>query len=482
MALILKDSPVGVDKSVDTIQKALYAALVTNGTWTNYQSYHRAYRNETENGVKPELFTGNGNDYVDAYMDDQFTVTSFFLVEDETEIIDDMFTSDISVIFQVNLNKLYTTAPHRFDEEFRNQIVKIFKDLNGTFSFNSITTSIDGVYAGLNTEQVRLNDTHPCHVVRYELTANYQHACGNIFATTGATCDITAFVTTEDETSIGAGDGTATASTTGTVNGTLSYLWDTIPPQTTQEITGLDAGTYGVTITDSIPTSPACTSVASGVVGSPDFAIDNSLLFNGSDEYVLIPTETGGSTFTIVIWYSAVQTFFRRIIGGDTSDCYIRLNNGAIGFRCGGSDIAFPFDNSEIFSKKQMLTITSNGSEVNAYLGETPSTANPIAYTSGSFNVKYFGRYVSSAYFQGQIAYVIWQIGFVATDANVATLWNNGDGSQPSLVLTDADGDHPMEGTGNDMISLDISSTPNNGSLEGYEAPPPDNWVTFTDT
>jgi len=161
MALILKNSPVGVDKSIDTIQKALYTELVTNGTWTNYESYHRAYRNETKNGIKPEVFTGNGNDYADVYMDDKFTVTSFFLVDNETEIEEDMFTSDISVIFQVNLNKLYTTAPHRFDEEFRNQIVKIFRGLNGTFSFNSITTSIDGVYSGLDTEQVKLNDTHP---------------------------------------------------------------------------------------------------------------------------------------------------------------------------------------------------------------------------------------------------------------------------------------------------------------------------------
>ncbi len=76
MALITKDSPVGVDVAVNTIQNALYTGLVTNGTWTNYESYPRAYRNETKNGIKPEIFTGNGNDYVDAFSNDKFTVTS----------------------------------------------------------------------------------------------------------------------------------------------------------------------------------------------------------------------------------------------------------------------------------------------------------------------------------------------------------------------------------------------------------------------
>ena len=166
MALVLKDSPVGVDKPINTIQNALYDALVTNGSWTNYESYSRANKNETENGIKPELFTGNGKDYVDVYMDDKFTVTSFFLVPDNIPSVDGMRTANISIIFQANLDKLYTTAPHRFDAEMHNQIENILTGLDGRFSFIDTHISLDDVYAGLDTEQVRLNDTHPCHVVR----------------------------------------------------------------------------------------------------------------------------------------------------------------------------------------------------------------------------------------------------------------------------------------------------------------------------
>jgi len=292
MALILKNSPVGVDKSIDTIQNALYTELVTNGTWTNYESYHRAYRNETKNGIKPEVFTGNGNDYADVYMDDKFTVTSFFLVSDETVISEDMFTSDISVIFQVNLNKLYTTAPHRFDEEFRNEIVKVFKDLDGTFSFNSATTSIDGVYSGLDTEQVRLNDTHPCHVVRFELEATYTHACDNVFATTSL-CTLGVSVSTTDETAGGANDGTATANIVGAVGG-ITYLWDDPLAQTTQTAVGLAPNTYTVTVTDDVELG--CVKQASGEVEAapvtnPD-DLDNLVIWIRPDVQTLF---NGGS-------------------------------------------------------------------------------------------------------------------------------------------------------------------------------------------
>ncbi len=365
MALILKNSPVGVDKSIDTIQKALYTELVTNGTWTNYESYHRAYRNETKNGIKPEVFTGNGNDYADVYMDDKFTVTSFFLVDNETEIEEDMFTSDISVIFQVNLNKLYTTAPHRFDEEFRYQIVKIFRGLNGTFSFNSITTSIDGVYSGLDTEQVKLNDTHPCHVVRYELTANYTHACDNVFATGDCTIVVTVSVT--DETTIGADDGTATANITG-AQGNITYLWTTsngnIPSgeEVKQTATGLSAGTYFVQVTDDNVLEPACTSSDSGTVAAgqpiPPCNISiNSIVTVGTTGSTGTATATvsgnaGGVNFK---WngpngYTSITNPATGIEAGEIS---LAVSDSGVGVTCIDSDCSeVPISNGNAISFK----------------------------------------------------------------------------------------------------------------------------------
>ena len=51
MSLITKTLPAGVDIPIDTIQRALYNALVINGSWTKYQRNHRAYINNTEGGL-----------------------------------------------------------------------------------------------------------------------------------------------------------------------------------------------------------------------------------------------------------------------------------------------------------------------------------------------------------------------------------------------------------------------------------------------
>ena len=270
MALILKDSPVGVDKSVDVIQRAIYKGMVTDGAWTNYESYHRAYKNETDDGIVPELFTGNGSDYVDAYMDDKFTVTSFFLVPDNIPNNEDVRTANISIIFQVNLGRLYTTAPHRFDAEMHNQIETILNGLDGRFSFIDTHTSLNDVYEGLDTNKVRLNDTHPCHVVRFEVEANYIPECNPIFARGDCTIEVT--VSTTPETSLGAGDGTATANITGE-QGNITFLWTTsdgdIPAgqETLQTAEGLDVGTYTVLVTDDNAVS--CTATGSGQVTIP---------------------------------------------------------------------------------------------------------------------------------------------------------------------------------------------------------------------
>lgn len=380
MALILKDKPVGVDKSIDTIQNALYTALVTNGTWTNYESYHRAYRNETEGGIVPELFTGNGNDYADAYMNDKFTVTSFFLVDNETGINDDMFTSDISVIFQVNLNKLYNKAPHRFDEEFRNQIVKIFRGLDGSFSFNSITTSVDSVYAGLDTDKVKLNDTHPCHVVRYELTANYQHACDNTFATSD--CTISVDVVATAETSLGAADGTATADIGDSGQGNITYSWSTsdgsIKPEQVNDpfIDGLPVGTYTVLVTDDNAVS--CTATGSGQVTIPPplpscgISIDSIVVVEPSAPHLF----DGTATATVSGNAGAIKYIWSD---GQTTNPAIGLGVGDICLTVLDLDVLGCSDTDHVEIGKRFEPITWwRASQIDSMNGGTASIGDPV--------------------------------------------------------------------------------------------------------
>ncbi len=295
--IVLKIAPVGVDVAVNTIQAAIYKARVTNGNWDGYKSYHRAYRNETSKGVRPEVFIGKENEYRDVFMDDDFTVTSFFLTAPSTPVNDGMHTSDISIIFQVNLEKLYIEAPERFDEEFKSEIVNVLTGLGGQFDYVDTLTDLDDVYAGLDTSEVQWDNMQKFHVVRFELTANYMHSCGAEFAVAPVgVCDLSLTVLTVDETLLGANDGRAFAVPCDEL-GSMSYLWTTsngsipVGTETNQNISGLSDGLYTVTGTDDGALN--CVKQASGTVAEgPPLAACNLIIVS----VVNTPPSTFGAT------------------------------------------------------------------------------------------------------------------------------------------------------------------------------------------
>ena len=283
MAINRKTSPTGVDKPVDTLQVAIYNGLVDTRGWLDYESYHRAYKNDKHGLLLPEVFEKN-NDYQLVVMNDNFNVTSFFLVDDVRTINDGGLTEvTISIIFQANLKKLFPAAPdtQRFDEELINDVSSVLDRLGGQFTVTEIATTIDDVYAGFDTDKLkeRGDDMEKFNVVRFNIATNYSANCSDEYATSGAACAILATVSTTPPMVLGGDDGTATANVTGTVNGTLSYLWTTsdgsIPSgeEIKPTASGLIAGTYSVVVTDSIPDS--CTASNSGIVPEGEFEPDS---------------------------------------------------------------------------------------------------------------------------------------------------------------------------------------------------------------
>ena len=84
MALITKNSTVGIDVPIQQLQTKLYQQL--KAAWninndTDYSSYGRAYKNQTNDGISPEVFIG-GLDYKDVYFDDTLKALSFFAIDD----------------------------------------------------------------------------------------------------------------------------------------------------------------------------------------------------------------------------------------------------------------------------------------------------------------------------------------------------------------------------------------------------------------
>jgi hypothetical protein len=101
----------------------------------------------------------------------------------------------------------------------------------------------------------------------------------------------------------GSSDGTATVNVTGGT-ASYSYLWNTVPAQTTQTATGLSAGTYSVTVSD----AAGCTTATSAVVnclvgiGETSDAKNISIAPNPSDgSFNMIITGYEGKDATIFI-------------------------------------------------------------------------------------------------------------------------------------------------------------------------------------
>ena len=183
MALVTKTDPTGIDKAIDRIQKALYTGLVTNGTWTIYESYNRSYQQESSKGIQAEAFT-SVNDYKDVFFDDKKNASSFFVVDNDRPVSDGTeYTTEIGIIFQVKLNRLIdSTITHRTDEEVHHQVANILEDVGFGYENLGLQTSIDLVYAEFDTEQLTYDDMQPFHVFRFNMNVNYTYDCNVSFA------------------------------------------------------------------------------------------------------------------------------------------------------------------------------------------------------------------------------------------------------------------------------------------------------------
>ena len=177
MALVLKTNPVGVDVVVNDIQNLLFTNLTSNGVgnWTNsnYQSYYRAFINPKNGGTIPEVDNGS-NEYKEVLMDDTFTASSFFLVDNVRDFEESQFGVSVSIIFQANIKELFPSIPHRADEEMHKDIIDAIEDTQYTDMITGFSLGIDNVYSDLSIpesfiERVQWDDLSQYHIIKLYL-------------------------------------------------------------------------------------------------------------------------------------------------------------------------------------------------------------------------------------------------------------------------------------------------------------------------
>jgi len=184
MAIVSKTNRDGVDIVIEQLQQKFYPSLL--GYWdgaATYQMYPRANKNYRNDDIIPEVSLDQ-KDYTEVLNSDKFSVTSFFLNNDERIFsdADKRIKQSISIIFQADLVALYGQT-ERMDEQFNMDVLRVLKKENfyiyGDITF---TEGIDNVYrdliiSGELKESVKLTDLSNFHVLKASFDIIYKPNC-----------------------------------------------------------------------------------------------------------------------------------------------------------------------------------------------------------------------------------------------------------------------------------------------------------------
>lgn len=183
MSKIIKTNQKGIDVKIQKFQGFIFDQLLT--IWglreSDYNSYGRAYRNQSEDGYVPEVFTGNsvtnGKDYEEVLLNDNVKAQSFFSLGESQTHNNGSTLADISIIFMVNVKELKPTITHRADEEIRRDVELLCQNIRYGFEMKGIQTGIDNVfqeYPGMRrNEGMKFRDMHPLHCFRIDFNLLY---------------------------------------------------------------------------------------------------------------------------------------------------------------------------------------------------------------------------------------------------------------------------------------------------------------------
>ncbi len=182
MPNVTKIAPVGVDISIQNLQTYLFTKLCS--TWnidgSLWNSYGRAYRNQTADGYTPEVYTGGINkstDYKEVMFSDTVALTSFFFLGEVIKRSGGAQVAPVSMIFTVNLPKLKPDITHRADEEVRVDVQKLLTTPKYGFEMTGWQLGIDNVFREFSgwkkTTGIKYRDEHPTHCFRIDMNLLY---------------------------------------------------------------------------------------------------------------------------------------------------------------------------------------------------------------------------------------------------------------------------------------------------------------------
>lgn len=166
---------VGIDTVIQSIQTTLYNELVNE--WVDDIDAHgRVYKNisSTDSSILPQWYMGNG-EYKDVYYNDQFSASFMFVDNDNHDTEDEMvFTTNVRVVFMLDLKRVKPNEPGRADMITQNDVVEILRNnAFNRFSITGITKGVSNVFRGFKTDGIKFSDIQPYHCFSVNIDLSY---------------------------------------------------------------------------------------------------------------------------------------------------------------------------------------------------------------------------------------------------------------------------------------------------------------------
>ena len=172
--LHLREKTSGIDCEIQEMQKDIYDALTGAFQFKNVEAYGRLYRNETNDGIRPQWFSSQVADYETVYLDDTKDIILSF-IDGETHNTVDGFTyvAPVKIVFWFNLDKIEVN--HYPDAEAQRIASVILKEnVFNELQFKQLEKGLRNVYSGFNTGDIRFDNMNPYHVFSLNIDLTYQ--------------------------------------------------------------------------------------------------------------------------------------------------------------------------------------------------------------------------------------------------------------------------------------------------------------------
>jgi hypothetical protein len=170
--LVTKTNPVGIDYGIQTLQTDLHDALLTK--WgissSEYKAYGRCYRKPTDTGYIVANYD-SGAEYTGLF-DDTLKAISFFGQSPITRL-DQKESTEVHLVFFVNLVALKPSITHRADEEVRKDVISLIGPASYGFAYTGFDITIESVLREYRASWHKLMDMHPFHCFRINLKVQY---------------------------------------------------------------------------------------------------------------------------------------------------------------------------------------------------------------------------------------------------------------------------------------------------------------------